>query len=91
MARDLKDGSKALQVTPQSGRLAAPGCSPFHQLEFIMKTLISAVRSFVADEDGVTALEYGMLAALIAAVIVGSVTTIGTKLGAMFDTIKNAI
>lgn len=56
-----------------------------------MKTLISAVRTFVADEDGVTALEYGMLAALIAAVIIGSVTTIGSKLGTMFDTIKNAL
>lgn len=56
-----------------------------------MKTVISAVRTFVADEDGVTALEYGMLAALIAAVIVGAVTQIGARLGTMFDDIRVAI
>lgn len=56
-----------------------------------MKTLISAVRTFVADEDGVTALEYGMLAALIAAVIVTSVGLIGVKLGTTFDNIKTAL
>lgn len=56
-----------------------------------MKTLISAVRTFVADEDGVTALEYGMLAALIAAVIVGAVGAIGLKLGTTFDSIKTAL
>lgn len=56
-----------------------------------MSTFISAVRNFVADEDGVTALEYGMLAALIAAVIVLSVKAIGTKLGTTFDDIKTAL
>ena len=56
-----------------------------------MSTFISAVRNFVADEDGVTALEYGMLAALIAAVIVGSVKLIGTRLGTTFDDIKTAL
>ena len=56
-----------------------------------MSTFISAVRDFVADEDGVTALEYGMLAALIAAVIVGSVKLIGTRLGTTFDDIKTAL
>lgn len=49
-----------------------------------MSKVISAVRNFIADEDGVTALEYGMIAALIAAVIVGTVTTIGTKIEAAF-------
>lgn len=56
-----------------------------------MKTIISAVRTFVADEDGVTALEYGMLAALIAAVIVTAVGLIGVKLGTTFDNIKTAL
>lgn len=56
-----------------------------------MSTVISAVRTFIADEDGVTALEYGMIAALIAAVIVGTVTTLGTKISGVFDTIAKVL
>lgn len=56
-----------------------------------MSTIISAVRSFIADEDGVTALEYGMIAALIAAVIVTTVTTLGTKIEGAFKDISDAL
>lgn len=56
-----------------------------------MSTVISAVRTFIADEDGVTALEYGMIAALIAAVIVTAVTNIGTKVNASFVKIAAAL
>ena len=41
------------------------------------------------DERGVTALEYGMIAALIAVVIVAAITGIGTNLKAAFETIKD--
>jgi pilus assembly protein Flp/PilA len=43
------------------------------------------------DEEGVTALEYGMIAALIAAVIVVTVTTLGTKIDSAFTTVANAL
>lgn len=43
------------------------------------------------NEEGATAVEYGMLVALIAAVIVGLVTTLGTDIKAAFQTIVNAI
>ena len=56
-----------------------------------MSTVISAVRSFIADEDGVTALEYGMIAALIAAVVVITVKSLGTKVGAAFTLIDNQL
>jgi pilus assembly protein Flp/PilA len=56
-----------------------------------MSKIISAVRSFIADEEGVTALEYGMIAALIAAVIVGAVTTLGSSLNGTFETIAEAV
>ncbi len=56
-----------------------------------MSTFISAVRTFIADEEGVTALEYGMIAALIAAVIVGAVTTLGEDVGEAFTAISSAI
>ena len=50
-----------------------------------MSNVISAVRTFVADKDGVTALEYGMIAALIAAVIVGTVQILGTRINTAFN------
>jgi len=56
-----------------------------------MSTFISAVRTFIADEEGVTALEYGMIAALIAAVIVGVVTDLGTSVQSAFTKIATAI
>jgi pilus assembly protein Flp/PilA len=56
-----------------------------------MSTFISAVRTFIADEEGVTALEYGMIAALIAAVIVGVVTDLGTSVQSAFTKISTAI
>lgn len=56
-----------------------------------MSTIISAVRSFIADEEGVTALEYGMIAALIAAVIVTTVTTLGSRIDGAFQDISAAL
>jgi pilus assembly protein Flp/PilA len=40
------------------------------------------------DEDGVTAIEYGLIAALIAVVIIGSVTLLGTSLSGTFSTVQ---
>ena len=40
---------------------------------------------------GVTAMEYGLIAALIAVVIIGTVTTIGTSLNAKFTEISTAL
>jgi pilus assembly protein Flp/PilA len=56
-----------------------------------MSNVISAVRTFVADEDGVTALEYGMIAALIAAVIVGTVQILGTRINLAFNKVVTAL
>lgn len=56
-----------------------------------MSTIISAVRSFIADEEGVTALEYGMIAALIAAVIVGTVSVLGEKVDGAFNKISGEL
>lgn len=41
------------------------------------------------DEKGVTALEYGLIAALIAVVIIGSVSTLGSNLKATFNGISS--
>jgi pilus assembly protein Flp/PilA len=46
---------------------------------------------FAANEDGATAIEYGLIAALIAVVIITALTTIGTTLSANFQSIATAL
>ncbi len=47
-----------------------------------MKTIFAR---FVKDETGATAIEYGLIAGLVAVVIITAVTTVGTDLQAIFD------
>ena len=53
--------------------------------------IVPFIQKFVRDEEGVTAIEYGLIAALIAVVIIGSVTLVGTKLDAIFDYIQGKL
>lgn len=43
------------------------------------------------NEQGATAVEYGLMVALIAAMIIGAVSVLGTNLSDLFTTIKDAI
>ena len=52
-----------------------------------MKKLIK----FFKDEEGVTAIEYGLIAALIAIAIITGVTLIGGKLNNTFSTVANVL
>jgi len=56
-----------------------------------MKFLDKKLRDFISDEQGATAVEYGLFVALIAAVIVTLVNTLGTKIKAAFQSIVSAI
>jgi len=58
--------------------------------EFPMQ-LTQIVQKFVRDEEGVTAIEYGLIAALIAVFIIGSVTIVGSQLAKVFTAISDAI
>lgn len=53
-----------------------------------MKT---AIMRFLKDEEGVTAIEYGLIAALIAVVIIAGVTLVGTNLNAVFQYIAGKV
>jgi Flp pilus assembly protein, pilin Flp len=46
---------------------------------------------FLKEEDGATAIEYGLIAGLIAVAIIATLTTLGTDLNAMFQKIVNAL
>ena len=49
------------------------------------------IARFVKDESGATAIEYGLIAALISVAIIGILTTIGTNLVTKFTTIATAL
>ena len=46
---------------------------------------------FAKDESGATAIEYGLIAGLIAVVIIGAATIVGTQLGLLFTRISDAL
>jgi pilus assembly protein Flp/PilA len=46
---------------------------------------------FVRDESGATAIEYGLIAALIAVVVIGAVTAVGTNLSTTFTSVSGAV
>ena len=53
-----------------------------------MKTLIE---KFIKDEDGATAIEYGLIAALIGVAIIAAVQAVGTGLSSTFSRIDSAL
>ncbi len=46
---------------------------------------------FFKDEEGATAVEYGLMVALIAVVIIGAVTVLGTNLSSKFQTVATSV
>lgn len=53
--------------------------------------LLARIRRFRKNEDGATAIEYGLIAALIAVVIIVAVTTVGTELNDTFSVVGNKL
>ena len=56
-----------------------------------MKTIFTAIQAFVADEDGVTAIEYGLIAALVGVAMVTAATQLGDQISSTFDSVKQAL
>jgi len=56
-----------------------------------MQNIIATAKRFMKDEEGATAVEYGIMVALIAAAIVVSVTALGNKLIGLFQNVTAAI
>ncbi len=53
--------------------------------------MLNHFRAVVRNTRGATAIEYGLIASLIALVIIGAVTTIGTSLSNTFQNIASAL
>ncbi|WP_338333249.1 Flp family type IVb pilin [Acetobacter sp. LMG 32666] len=60
-------------------------------MKFFKISFARCARALSGDRKGVTALEYGLIAALIAGVIIASVKSIGTNLNTQFDKIAQNI
>nr|WP_281722350.1 Flp family type IVb pilin [Nitrosomonas nitrosa] len=57
----------------------------------MMSKLVQSVKNFMQEEEGVTAIEYGMIAFLIAVAILAAVTAVGGRLNVVFGQILTAL
>ncbi len=53
--------------------------------------MIERLKAVWKDDEGATAVEYGLMVALIAAIIIGTVATLGGKVNAAFVTVNAAM
>ena len=52
---------------------------------------MNLISRFVRDESGATAIEYGLIAALIAVAIISAVTLVGTNLSTTFTSVSTGL
>ncbi len=53
--------------------------------------MFKTLTRFVKDENGATAIEYGLIAALVSVAAIGALTALGTNLSNLFDTVSSAV
>ncbi len=51
----------------------------------------ATIRRFLGDESGATAIEYGLIAGLIAVVLIGALTLTGTSLQGVFNSVAGQL
>ena len=56
-----------------------------------MKNFTAAIRRFLSRDEGVTAIEYGLIAALIGLAIIGGITALGVNLETKFNSIASSV
>jgi pilus assembly protein Flp/PilA len=53
--------------------------------------MLKSIRSFFSDESGATAIEYGLIAALVSVAAILALTALGTELDAIFSTVSSTL
>jgi pilus assembly protein Flp/PilA len=53
--------------------------------------MLKTIRSFIADESGATAIEYGLIAALVSVAGIVALEAMGTSLRSMFQTVSSQL
>ena len=61
-----------------------------HDLNGVNKMTAKMI-AFIGDEDGATAIEYGLIAALVSVAAIGALTAMGGSLSTMFNTVSSAL
>ena len=56
-----------------------------------VRDMFAKVIQFVRDEDGATAIEYGLIAALVSVAAIGALTAMGTSLSGLFNTVSSTL
>ncbi len=56
-----------------------------------MNQILQTARQFLRDDEGVTAIEYGLIAALVAVAVIATVYLVGTNLNLAFEKIKTCL
>jgi pilus assembly protein Flp/PilA len=56
-----------------------------------METGMQTIRKILKNKKGATAIEYGLIAALIAVAAIGAMSSLGTKLSTTFNTVGNKL
>jgi len=56
-----------------------------------MRPFLSQVKLFVAQDEGATMVEYGLMVALIAIACVGAIAIVGTKLSGLFSGVATSV
>jgi pilus assembly protein Flp/PilA len=54
-----------------------------------MSEMFTKLANFLNDENGATAIEYGLIAALVSVAAIGALTAMGNSLGTMFNTVSS--
>lgn len=53
--------------------------------------MITTMKSFLSDESGATAIEYGLIAALVSVAAIAALGSLGNSLGTMFNSVANEL
>lgn len=56
-----------------------------------MNRMFALVKTFAKDESGATAIEYGLIAAMISVAVIGAVSFVGDELGNVFNSVGNTL
>jgi len=59
--------------------------------EILKNRAVSSIKSMIGNESGATAIEYGLIAALISVIIITAVTSIGKDLATKFTAVDAAL
>lgn len=53
--------------------------------------MLNKIQNFLHDESGATAIEYGLIAALVSVAAIGALTAMGGSLNTMFTTVSTSL